>query len=228
MKNIYLLLSAFLILTLASLTNGAYAQVSAGPSDATTAPPANATDVGKVYCAGSTISIVGPQDVGNVDFAVYHWYKLDALGNKQTSTIKSKTYTEISTAPGYYEYELVTENTNGCTSPTSDILKVFVLPPISATITTPVSTICSVVGTTVLTANPTPATGYVINYQWTRNGTNIAGATTNTYTVAAENTPATVAFGVNVTYALNSSCAATATYNVIVSPVPTKPAITAN
>jgi len=228
MKNYYLTLIAFLTLSLAALSNQSFAQT-AGPSDATSAPPTNATDVGKVLCAGTTISITGPQDVGGVDFTHYHWYKLDASGTAQlVASQTGRTYTETPTTAGYYTYELVTENASGCTSPMSDPFKIYVLPPLSATITSPTSTICASTGSTVLTANPTPATGYTLTYQWTRNGTNITGATSSTYTVTGETTAATVTFGVTVAYALNSSCTATATDSITVAPLPTKPTISAN
>ena len=228
MKKIYTLLSPILIVALVAITNMASAQVPSGPSDATTAPPTQASDVGKVLCAGSTISISGPQDVGNVDFAAYQWYKLDGAGNKQLTNITTRTYTETATTAGYYNYEVITVNASGCTSPISDPFKVFVLPPLTATITNTASTICAGVGTTILTANPTPATGYVLNYQWTRAGVNITGATTNSYTVSAEATPGTVTFGVNITYALSPTCSGAATQDIIIAPIPTKPAITAN
>jgi hypothetical protein len=210
-------------------TNFAFAQT-AGPSDATTAPPTAAADVAKVFCAGSTISMSGPQDVGGVDFAKYHWFKIDANGNKQEVTaMTGRTYTETAGAAGYYNYQLITENASGCTSPISDVFKMFVLPPLSVAITTPNSSICALTtNATTLTATPTPATGYVLNYQWTRNGTPIAGATTATYDVTGEVLPATVTFGVNVTYALNATCPATTTKDITFTPVPTKPMITAN
>lgn len=228
MKKIYVLLTILLTFGLASFTTNSFAQAASGPSDATSAPPVNATDVGKVLCAGTNISITGPQDAGNVDFASYQWYKLDASGNKQLTSVTSRTYTETPTGPGYYTYELVTVNASGCTSPISDPFKIYVLPTLTATITTPNSTVCAGVGTTVLTANPTPATGYVYTYQWTRNGTNIAGATSNTYAVSGENTPGIVTFGVNIAYVLNPTCTTTATDAITIAPVPTKPTIAAN
>lgn len=227
MKKKYSLISALLVLAFMVFASGAFAQGS-GPSDATTPPPTNATDVGKVLCAGSTISITGPQDPNGVDWTVYHWYKLDAGGNKQLTSVTGRTYTEVASGAGYYTYELVTENASGCTSPISDPFKVYVLPPLTATITPSVNTICAGVGTTVLTANPTPSTGYTLNYQWTRNGVPIPGATSNTYTVSNETTPGTVSFGVNVSYTLNSSCGGSASSNIVIAPIPTKPSITAN
>ncbi|MGF7078659.1 hypothetical protein [Mucilaginibacter sp. UYCu711] len=229
MKKRSLTLSAILILLLSMVTFIASAQVTAGPSDATTAPPATASAVAKVVCYGSTISLSGPQDNG-VDFAKYHWYKVDPNGVRQEDTNQTgRTYTETSGAAGYYTYQVVTENANGCTSPLSDPLQIYVLPQLSVNITTPTSSMCAVAtNSTVLTANVTPSTGYTINYQWTRNGTDISGATSSTYTVTNETTAATVTFGVKTSYALNSTCAATNTKDIVITPLPTKPAITAN
>ncbi len=229
MKKISLTFSITLVLLLSMVTFVASAQVTTGPSDATTAPPTTASAVAKVLCSGSTISLTAPQDNG-VDFTKYHWYKIDPNGVRQEVTTQTgRTYTETSGAAGYYTYQLVTENANGCTSPLSDPLQVYVLPALSVNITTPTSSMCALAtNSTVLTANVTPATGYAINYQWTRAGVDITGANSSTYTVTNETTAATVTFGVKVTYALNTSCAATNTKDIVLTPLPTKPAITAN
>ncbi|MES2376978.1 MAG: hypothetical protein V4553_10390 [Bacteroidota bacterium] len=228
MKKRSLTIPLILVLLLSMVTFVASAQI-AGPSDATTPPPATAGAVAKVLCYGSTISLSGPQDNG-VDFAKYHWYKIDASGVRQEVTTQTgRTYTETSGAAGYYTYQVVTENANGCTSPLSDPLQIYVLPQLSVNITTPTSSMCAVASnSTVLTANVTPATGYTINYQWTRGGVDIPGATSSTYTVTNETTAATVTFGVKTSYALNSTCAATGTKDIDITPLPTKPAITAN
>lgn len=229
MKKRSLTLSTILVLLLSMVTFIASAQVTTGPSDATTAPPATANAVAKVLCYGSTISLTGPQDNG-VDFAKYHWYKIDPNGVRQEVTSQTgRTYTETSGAAGYYTYQLVTENTNGCTSPLSDPLQVYILPDLTVNITTPTSSMCAVAtNSTVLTANVTPATGYTINYQWTKGGTDIAGATSSTYTVTNQTTAGTTTYGVKVSYALNSTCSKTATKDIEITPLPTKPAITAN
>jgi hypothetical protein len=229
MKKRFPILTPFLIALMLMVTNVAFAQVTAGPSDATTAPPAAATDVAKVLCAGTNISMSAPQD-GTVDFAKYHWYKIDANGNKQeVTTITGRTYTETPTTAGYYNYVVVTENTSGCSSPVSDVFSVYVLPALSVSVTSPTSTMCGVATNEILlTAAVTPGTGYTINYQWTKGGVDISGATSSTYNVTGETTPATLTYGVKVTYALNTSCAATATKDIVITPLPTKPTIAAN
>jgi hypothetical protein len=223
------IVSSILLLIFVSLTNILYAQVTAGPSDATTAPPTSASSVGSVLCYGQNISISGPVDASNAAFAVYNWYKLDASGNKHLSTITTQNYTETTTAAGYYNYELVTQNASGCTSPISNEFQVYVLPQLTATITSQNNSICTSSGSTVLTANiSAPTTGYTFSYQWTRNGVNIASATTNTYTILNETTPGTVTYGVNISYALSSACTSTVTQSITITAIPTTPLITAN
>ncbi len=205
------------------------AQAAPGPSDSTSVAPPTGT-ANKIICAGQTISISGPQDASNVDYPSYQWYKLDAAGVAHLTTTTTRTYTEVSTTKGYYNYQVVTVNASGCTSPMSDIFKIYALPAITATITTSntSNTICSAgQSSIILTAVPSNPTAYTYNYQWTRNGANIAGATSNTYTLT-EQTSGTVTMGVNITYALNTACAGTATKTITVSPVPAKPTITAN
>lgn len=229
MKKSFLIISSVLVFLMLAVSNIASAQVASGPSDATTPPPTSAAGAAKIVCAGTNISMSAPQDNG-VDYAKYHWYKLDAQGNKQEVTaMTGRTYTEVPTGPGYYNYQVVTENANGCTSPISDVFKIYVLPPLSVTITTPTSSVCAEAGSsTTLTANVTPATGFTLNYQWTKNGVAISGATSSTYNATGLTTVGTVTYGVTVTYALNSSCPANATKDITVSPLPPKPTIAAN
>jgi hypothetical protein len=229
MKKVYTLFGPILLALMVFNTTLTQAQVTAGPSDITTAPPTNASDVGKVLCYGQNISISGPTETANTDYAAYRWYKLDANGNKQLTSITGRTYTETTTAAGYYNYQVVTENANGCSSPISDVFKIYVLPQLTVTVTSPLASMCAeATNATLLTANVTPTSGYTYTYQWTRNGVPIAGETSPTYNVTGETTAATVTFGVNVAYALNSSCTTTGTKDITITPLPTKPMITAN
>ena len=226
--KIKILFTPIMLLAMVLTTTFAMAQ-GAGPSDTTVLTTANASTVAKILCYGQNISISGPKETATTDYAKYNWYKEDAAGVKQLITGSTgRTYTETTGAAGYYKYYVVTENANGCISPVSDVLSIYVLPQLIVDITTPNSSICATSGTTVLTASVTPASGYTYTYQWTRNGTAITGATNSTYTVAGETTAATVSFGVTVAYALNSTCSSSATESIIVTPLPTKPLITAN
>src|SRR6187402_975073 len=179
--KIHTLLSTIILLALVLTVGITKAQTApaAGPSDATSAPPATAASVGKVLCYGQNISITGPTETPTTDYAVYHWYKIDANGNKQLTNVTTKTYTETTTTAGYYNYQVVTENANGCSSPISDVFKIYVLPELSVSVTTPTSSLCAGAGTTtVLTANVTPTNVspsttspvYGVKYVWTRDG----------------------------------------------------------
>ena len=70
MKKPQLLLAIIFIVSLVSFSTIVQAQT-AGPSDATTAPPATAAAVAKVYCSGSTITLTGPQDATLIPVADY-------------------------------------------------------------------------------------------------------------------------------------------------------------
>ncbi len=227
MRKSCLYLHVYLLLILVSIAGTLYAQVAQGPSDTVTPPPSNAANVNGIFCFGQNVAIIGPQDIGNIDFATYHWYKIDVLGNAQLTAVTGRTYTETTAAPGYYNYRLIVKNTAGCISPISDVFSGFVLPQLNVAITSLSNSICANTGTTVLTAIPSVATGYTFNYQWTRNGINIPGATANTYTLTGERTPTTVSIGVNISYTLNPGCTATGTHNITITPLPAKPGITA-
>ena len=197
MKTTHTLFSNLLLAVLICMSIVVKAQTP-GPSNATALPPTNASDVAKVLCYGQGISLSGPKETATTDYAVYHWYKEDVNGVKQLiAGSTGRTYTETTGAAGYYKYYVVTENANGCISPVSDVLKIFVLPALSVTVTSPVASMCAdAANSALLTANVTPSTGYTINYQWTRNGVNINGATASTYNATGETTAATVTFGV--------------------------------
>jgi hypothetical protein len=229
MKRSVFLIGLYAFFIIISFSGLVQAQTVSGASDTTSAPPTSVVTVGKVLCFGQPINLSGPQDVNDTSFAIYHWYKLDASNNKQLTSITTQKYTETPTTAGYYNYELVTENANGCTSPISDIYKIFVFPKLNVNLATQSGSICTGVGTALLTANIANASAnYAYNYQWTRNGVIIPGATNNTYTVSNEAVGATITFTVNVSYALNPSCTITATQNIVITPLATKPLITAN
>jgi hypothetical protein len=228
MKKSFILLTSLTLLALVSLANIVFAQALPGPSDVITPPPPTAAAVDMILCSGQNITMTGPQDINNTNFAVYNWYKVDPSGNNQLTTVTSRNYNETPTVPGYYNYVLVTQNANGCLSPVSSVFKVFVLPPITAAVTTPNNTICVGAGSTVLTATATVSTGYTFNYQWTLNGANIPGATSSTYTVTGQSLGASASYGVNMSYVISPGCVGSATTQIIMTPLPTKPIIIAN
>ena len=208
-----------LLLLFILIANLSRAQVTVGPSDATTAPPASSSLVGRVICAGQTISVSGPDSA-----SAYTWTKINLSGMSQTAIQKTQVYTEVTTLPGYYNYQLVIANTNGCVSPLSDLYKVYVLPALIPTITSPTTSVCSIPGNTILLTANVPA-GYLYLYQWTRNGIAITGATSNNYNVVGETITGNVTFGVNVSYALNPSCTSTANKIITIVAAPIKPVV---
>jgi hypothetical protein len=237
MNTKFTLLKTVLTLMFAVSALIASAQTS-GPSDATSAPPVSASQVAQVLCPTATsISIKATAQAGYT----YEWYKLDASGNPTlVQATTSSTYTETlpaSNAAGYYKYELVMKNSaTGCESPASDPFSIYVLPPLTVTITNNSATplqLCDYAASSAnpqLTANVTAANGqtYGYTYQWTEAGTAISGANSNTYTVT-DRTVGTHSFNVNVGYALNSTCSttsATTPAQVTIYAQPTKPTIT--
>ncbi|RFZ94858.1 hypothetical protein D0C36_04810 [Mucilaginibacter conchicola] len=171
--------------------------------------------------------MTGPQDENKKDYSTYSWYKIDASGKKQLTSVKTKKYTEVATAQGYYSYQLVTENSNGCESPVSDVFKVFVLPVIDITVTAANTSICTDVGSTTLTAK-TSLKNQNLVYQWYRNGVKINGANDETYNVTGEAKAEKIIFSVSASFALNPNSPVTVTKEVTVIPQATKPMITAN
>jgi hypothetical protein len=230
MKQIHLIYRATILIVILTLTSG-IVKAQTGPSDVTSAAPTSASSVNQLFCNGANaISITGPQDVNGVDYTVYHWYKVNGAGTQTLTSVTSKIYTETTTTTaGYYNYVLITESSTGCTSSASAEYKVYVLPALAPVITAASNSICSSTnGSSLLTATVTSTPGLSLTYQWTRNGVNIAGATSSTYNVTGETVAATVTFGVIVSYVINPTCTVTATKAISVIPMPGKPVITAS
>lgn len=207
----------------------AFAQVNTGPTDITTPAPtaSNAQSVGKIICAGQQITL--NNDTINPTGWTFTWYKIATDGTRKTSTIVTSLYTETPITPGYYNYQLVVNNpVQGCTSPISDVFKVYVAPVLAVSITSPLSSTCSVTGTAI-TLTTVTTTGFTYSYQWLRNGVNIPGATASTYTVSGEKTAGSVTFSCNVSYNWglipNTTCTATGTKVITIINAPAKPII---
>ena len=101
------------------------AQIIPGPSDTVTAAPTVSAPANKNYCTGETITLTVAVPTG---ITVYTWYKLSPTGSLEQSIITKGMYTETAGATGWYYYQVMTANTQGCTSPLSDVFKVYVSP----------------------------------------------------------------------------------------------------
>jgi len=172
---------------------------------------ASAQSVNKYACLGT------PFTISANDTLTHTWYK-----NNSVVTTVAK-YTETPATTGTFSYQVISSSVAGCTSPMSDVFTVQVLPAITATITSPLTTVCAAASNSVL-LTATAASGFTYNYQWFLNGTIIPGATSQTYNV----TQATVGidtFSCAVSYTLLPGCSASATKVITVINAPIKPLI---
>jgi hypothetical protein len=176
-------------------------------------------DANKVLCLGQTITLTS-----TATGTIFHWYKVVDGTAQLQPTATANVYTEKPATPGYYNYQVVSENSAGCISPVSDLVKIYILPTLTASVTTPNSMVCSKPASPFVLTADVPE-GFTYTYQWTRNGTLIAGANAKTYTAPAETVPGTVNFAVNVSYSLNTSCAVSATKVITVAEELVKPVI---
>jgi hypothetical protein len=235
MKKILKNLTAVITILLFMVSLNASAQTIVtvtGPSEATTtAPPATTAAVSKIYCASGPISLTGPAFTAGYK---YDWYKIDNTGTKQLvkEGTTDNTYTETPSGAGYYDYQLVVINSAGCSSPITAISKVYVLPDLNLTLNQP-SPICSGGQTTATLALTQPLdAAYTYNYQWTRNGTNVAdadggkGAQLTVKETASSATPIT--YTLQVSYTLNTGCFKSASSSITVVDPPALPTISFN
>lgn len=142
-------------------------------------------------CLGSPFTLTSADGLG------HSWYKNGVFANADT------VYNETPTTSGLYTYTLISTANGGCTSALSAPYVVSVLNTLSATISSPVTTVCSSLGNSVLlTCTP----GYSgVTFQWLRNGVVISGATNGTYLVS-ESAPGNVTYSCNVAYVVLPTC----------------------
>jgi hypothetical protein len=223
------LIKLFFVIVLSTFSLVAAAQTPApftGPTDANTAPPTTASAVAQVLCNASAITLKGDADpTGTMK---YNWYKTNSSGVKtlvKTGVNKDNAYTETSTDAGYYTYQLVMVNGNGCETP-SDPFNLYVLPPLNATVDGQSSVCANNQTTTDLTISGLDSR-FTYTYQWYRETTLLTGETTNKHTVTELTAGATpVKYSVLISYVLKPTCNQQPAKNITVTALPTKPTIT--
>jgi hypothetical protein len=162
------------------------------PSTGTISAPATG------ICVGQSITLTASSD------SAYQWYRNDTplpnVGTKTITVNESGAYSFVS-------------KVNGCISDKSPAVSITVSVIPTATFTMSSSTICE--GSKV-TLTASTGTGYT--YQWLKNGINISGATSSTYSAGE-----TGRYSVLIS---NNGCAATSTSDSLtVTPIPSKPTI---
>ncbi|MFL5754462.1 MAG: S8 family serine peptidase [Bacteroidia bacterium] len=183
---------------------------------ATTAVVVNVKPVSTVtvsatsFCAGSGVTLNGSSSSpGSGTISSYQWQ----LGGSNISGATSSTYS--ATAAG--TYNLIVTNSNGCsTTSANKVISVNAIP--SATVTG-INSFCSGTGTLLDASSSTAGSGTVTAYQWQLGGSNIAGATTSTYS-------ATTAGSYNVIITNSNTCKDTSAVTTV--SVYSSPTVTAN
>ncbi len=164
----------------------------------------------KYVCLGSPFTLTSSDGLG------HSWYKNGVFANADT------VYTETPASGGVYTYTMISTASGGCTSPMSAPYVVSVLNTLSASISSPVTTVCSSLGNSVLlTCNP----GYSgVNFQWLRNGVIIVGATNGIYLVS-ESVAGSVTYSCQVAYTVLPGCFITVSKVITVVNAPVAGAI---
>jgi oligosaccharide reducing-end xylanase len=142
-----------------------------------------------IYCQNATATALSAPGTN------LKWYTV-ATGGTSTTTAPIPSTAIVGTT-SYY----VSQTTNGCESSRTQI-EVTVNPTPTATITTTTPTTIVEGGSVILTAN----TGTGLTYQWKNGTTNIAGATTSSYTATTSGS-----YSVMVTNSNNCSQTSSAT-----------------
>ncbi|HTJ11683.1 MAG TPA: gliding motility-associated C-terminal domain-containing protein [Dinghuibacter sp.] len=161
----------------------------------------------KTFCAGGSVTLTA----NATGAQTYQWF----LNGTAISGATASTYT--ATAPGAYTVSVT--GAGSCASPVSQPLTVAVNPtPAKPTIAAGGNTPLCAGQSVVLTANGSGAT----SFQWTQNGTAIAGATSSTYSASASGS-----YTVTITDGNGCSSAASDPTSVTVEPIPAAPTLTA-
>lgn len=222
-RNLFALL--FLITTLTSI---AKAQTVSSLNDL-------AANTKGVYCPTDAVKLSA-----NSTGTTFTWKRYQGTtvsGTPTTLTQNTADIVDNPTAPGYYTYVSIGLNAQSCESEASDPTIVYVLPAITASITSnmPTSSYCNTQVPTTLTLTATageattvPET-FAYTYQWYKSGNPITGATSATYTLNNTNDAAvgTNAYTVKINYQIKA-CTETESnsVNLTVTAAPTKPVVT--
>jgi len=192
-----------------------------------------------VYCSAEQVKLTA----ASTGAASYVWKRYagpTATGTPVTLTGTTANITDTPTDPGYYTYVSTGLNAEGCESSVSDPAVVYVLPGISSAIVSNQPTVTKYCTTAVPAGLILTATGgktgtsvtetFAYKYQWYKNGTAIAGATGNTYTLNSTSDAVIgtgFAYTAKITYVIKPTCSE-ATSNAIsfdVIATPGKPTI---
>jgi hypothetical protein len=228
LKFTFLQLAFFTLFTI--LSAAAFAQVQPTPpgaSDATTAvPTANpAPGVAKILCSTETILLKSGEGANSA--FKYQWYKVNSSGTKilVKETVGNDTYSEPAGTAGYYKYELIVLNSNGCPSDPTDVT-LYVLPPLNPAVNGGAFVCSDLKNPTMLTVTGLD-THFDYTYHWYRISTGVttqipdsAGGNLDHFEVKEQNA-GTVDYRVEVAYAIKSDCTKTSgnkTITVVTTP----------
>jgi hypothetical protein len=191
------------------------------------------TGAAAVYCSGENVKMLATST--GTTFVWQRYPGKDLTGTPVTVSSTTANLVDVPPGSGYYTYVSTASNTN-CTSDPSLPTTIYALPVIKAVPTGPASVCVNSIslGTTTLTANATntDATNtdvFAYTYQWKKNGTTIASATSSTYTLdpTADAAVGSQAFTVQVNYVIRNTCSpiTSTAVNVDVQANPTKPTV---
>ena len=144
----------------------------------------------KYVCLGDSFTLIVADSLSHT------WYKGGVIAGTAAA------YTETTTTPGLYNYTVISSTNGGCTSAASDAYTVSVLPTLTASISSPLTTVCATPGNSVILTCSAP-NGTAL--QWYRNGVIITGASSSTYPVT-ESIAGNVTYSCQVAYSVLPGC----------------------
>lgn len=169
-------------------------------------PVADFTPPAGNLCMGSSLVFTNNSNSSPGNMATAHWEFGDAATSNTTTGTVNHTYS----SSGPFNVSLDVTSIYGCKS--NPVIKTISISPTTSITTQPLSqTGC--LGSTITFS--VTASGTAVSYQWKKNTANIAGATSNTYTIAAAILGDVAGYSVEVTGACGVVTSGTATFAVI-------------